>query len=686
MLGVIHNLASLPRDKCTRASFSKKVVDGLGINEEASFRCTDGRRFRAVKGRTIDNAVSFRVFTVMNGNERLEGVLEATEIAGAPFAIHPWVADEPAELVPSIVVRRDGKDYESGKLEVLRVVDHSKAHIRYHLRSQIEPLGFVFEWWCDINSLDPVLDCWGKLTWSTRLDPNESVRIDGIFLKTGELYIDHFAKAKGIGQPFPAGDDWIMPVSGPRNFADGTAIDFSGQMMAFISDPGMLPTDLDLEQDTGWISQSIRSLQAAMTGWPVVGAGYDGWSGSLLAAKNTPRVRDGQIIADDLQREWGHFTSKMENGGDFYDTRRFGVGRNPGGTGDKEDFAAVKGSYIVSARCEPKALHMMAYSAYAEMYRPGAALFENGEPLDPMNHPDWWVWSNYTHYHPGVSRDRLGKTASSFGFPHLNATTYDGHDDQHISMNSFCYYLLMTDDPLAESVVRMRSITTQKMLNNRVGATRAVGRLFGAWSQYVLLLDQGLERDRYMDRISEKLRTVTRDSDIKSQGPIKIIAHGSPDLRKQVFYPPGHPEAGQLAKFWSVWEHGLFAVGCYNLWKAIDDPRAWNLLHTICYTVVTEALFQQNGDWYLPDDMVWLDDGVALDPSLMTLNSKQLVVTPGIGGTTGWAFCTLLIATEILTGEAANRAREAVKFFTGGMEANSRRQAEWWACVASVSG
>jgi len=694
MQAVVENLAPHPRDRWARCGFPKRAVDAAQLGEEATFTAIDGRTFRAVRGRTIrDQSTMYRVLTQLRASERLEGVLSApppSEIHPT-FALHPWVADDPAELIPSVIVRKDGVDYASGPPKVLEMVDSSPAHQRFYLRSQVDELGMVFEWWAEFCHLDPVVECWGKLTWSNRADPNDAIRVDGVALKAGELYVDSFAKAKGMAQPFAAGRDWITVVSGPRSFADATGIDFAGQMLAFVTNPSTLPIDLDLEVDTGWISWSIRSLVAALSGRPVVGSGVDLWDGNFLAAKNLPRVIETPpLVIPEFKWDWGRFEQTLERAGDFYDERRFGIGRQPSAAGDKEDFGATKGTYVVVGR-EPKALHMLAYSAYADVYRPGAGFFEPDAagtlvPLDPDAHPDWQTWSDYTHYHPGVSPDRLGKTASGFGFPNLDATGYAGYDDQHRSQNTLCAVLALWDDPLAESIIQMRSIPDQKMLRGRVGATRAVGRLSGAWSQYVLLLDDGTARRRFLDRIDEKLQVVHDKSLLNAPGPVKVIAKGGPDPRKQVYYPPSHARVGELAEWWSVWEHGLYAVGTYNLWKATARPLAFAGLRQVCTTVVDFALFQERGAWFLADDVVWLDGGWPLAVSLVRSDSRQMVVSPGIGGTTGWAFCAVLIATEVLRqDELRDKAKAAVRYFTGGREASDRRVAEWWACVATVA-
>jgi hypothetical protein len=694
---VLENLAPLPRDQWVRCAFPKHAVEAGEFGEFAEFQTTNGRNLVAVKGRTIrDHSVIYRILGKFDGSERLEGQLvnPPPPHDAFTFAPHPWCADDVGELIPSVLVRKDGVDYETGPATTLKLVDASPAHQRFFLRKQIAELGMVFEWIAEIRHLDPVIECWGKLVWSDRNDPQEAMRVDGIMLKSGELFVDYFQKAKGMGAAFAAGRDWFIPVSGPRNFADTTGIDFSGQMLCFVSNPDTVPVDLDLETDNGWIAWSIRSLYAAGSGWPSVGCGVGQWDGHLLATKNEPRFRDLAELRNDFARDWGRFVDKLEAGGDFYDARQFGCSKRPGNTGDQEDFAAVKGTYALVAQ-EPKALHMLAYAVYADVYRPGAGFYEpdaNGVlvPVDAAAHPQWWIWSDYTHYHPSVSRDRMGKTASSFGWPNIFATTFHGYDDQHRSQNNLLAVLGLFDDPLAENLVQMRSVPEQKMLLNRVGAPRAVGRLSGAWAHYVTLLDDGPERDRFMARVDEKLTVVGASSSLTVPGPVKIIAYGGPDLRRAVYYPPGHPEAGELAASWVPWEHGLYAVGTYNLYKATGDARALEQLKTVCATVVDWGLFQQAGEWFLCDTLVWLADGAGLDRQFIAYdpaNPKPAVqVDPGITGVTSWGFCAVLIATEVLDpGPLLDKAKAAVRHFTGGRETTSRRTAEWWACVRSVN-
>lgn len=684
MQTVLHNLAATSRDRWTRCSYSRD--EAFDYPDECSFHAENGAIFRAVKGRRIgrDYAQAFRIFAELSAGEKLKGRLvdepyPSLDIEDNPpaFVPHPWVADDLEELIPKIVVEVAGVRYETGYAGI-RKIDESAAHQRYHVRSTIPELGFVFDWWADVCHLDPVIECWGRLVWSTRTTSSVDLRVDAIALKTGELYIDTFGKMHGCGEPFSKDRNWYLPVSGPRNFVDGSGLPFYGQMLAYISDFSNVPVEVDAEVDNRWIARSLRSLDAARKGLPVVGTSIE-WDGLYLAAQNVPRYEHDEDLENEKERAWADFMEKRGKFGDYYEDRTYGSEESPSQTGDQDDFGATKGTFVVSAN-EPKMLLPYQWSAYADCVRAGAALFEGGKPLDPAAHPDWRTWSGITHWHPGVSPDRLGKDFGNWG-----ATGWHNYDDQHRSQNTLAAVIALHDDPLGEAIMLGFSIPDANMLDNRVGATRAVGRLFGAWAQFLLLSDPkdvGLER--WHNRVAEKLRTLHAHSRLSVQGDVKVIGTGHPDLRKQVYYPAGHPRAGELAHWWSNWEHGLFACGAYKLWKVTQDEGVRGILETVVRTCVNYGMFQIDGTWYVADDLTYLDDGEPLHPSAYHLGSDQLVVSPGLGGTTFWAFQAVLIAAEMLRDQTGDVARECVRQHLGGREASTRRAAEWLASVTSV--
>ncbi len=726
---VLHNLSEAPRDKVVRCPVNyNEAVKALGTAVEVDFVAQDGRRFRAAFGRDIQK--HSRVYYVrghFNGAERLEGKFvprlakasplqlksvtppaEAASVlrmAAAPtpvpaepvepaplppaptkpevFAMHPWVADDIAELIPTIIVVIGGVAYETVPVAPPSLIDQGPLHQRWHLVSQIQQKGFVLNWIVDIGHMDPVLNVWGLFTWSDRNDPNVARTVDAVYLRAGEYYVDDFARKKGHKAPTPdaQGRNWTVQLSGPRTFVDGTSLDLEGQMICYVSDPAKVP----FVDTTTWDFKSAAA--AFVSGRPVVGCGTD-WNGNLLAALNEPRYSDPAIVQRETLAAGQDFFNSLAVVGDYYDDRPLGSRKYPGSTGDQEDFGATKGTFVTVGH-QPAMLMMLAYSAMADCYRPGSMLYEPGPdgvlvPLDPTRHPQWVTWSGYTHYHPGVSIDRLNKT-NGFGF---EATGWIPYDEEHRGQQNLAAVCALYDHPTAQLLVAMSSIVDMAMVRNpdgteRLGPARGVGRTLNAWAQFSRICTHPVARQRFMARIESRMQAAFDFPLLKVAGPVKVMAFGLPDNRKPIFWP----NTDILAPWWSVWEHGLLAQGLYNLYKATGDQRALKTLQTVCTTVVQEGLADNGrGGFVLAGDMIFLaNDGLSLPPEFKFVGSRQMTALDRpLGDVITWSFFGVLIATEVLTGADQERAKAAVRYFIGGAEASDRRTAEWWAAVKTM--
>lgn len=664
----IENLAPLPRKRWVRCAYPREAV--ADWNFECAF-VGGGRRFRAVRGHDVgEMSTIYRIETLLDGSERQDGVLVNEALEGVPdhFNPHPWCNDDVRDLVPRIAIIADGAAIET-RVQMVELVEESPAHQRFRLWCTGDR-GFLLEWYLETNHLDPVIDCWGRLVWSDRTDRSESIHVDGITLISGELYYDYFDKRKGMGQPSRIGGDWWLPVSYERGLVDGSHLDFYGQMLCTTN-------ELPIGEQPGWVDLSLQDLYAAGAKMPVVACCTEGWDGNWLASRYVPRVQDEDWLRTQEGSEWYQFSQSLQQRGDFYDERPHGLRPQAGSTGDQEDFGATKGTYALVLG-EPRSLHMLTYAVHAQGYRPGTCLLEaDFSAVDPETRRDWKTWNGYTHFNQGVSPDRLGKNTVYNG---TGATGWSGMDDQHRSQNNLAAVLALTGDPLAAALIRTQSIPDLAMLKSRVGAARAVGRLLGCWANFLTVLGEGTAKERFEFLVDEKVAAVLQRAPAFTQpGPVKVLSTIPPDGRKQVY----DPATGELAPSWSCWEHGLAAVGLVGAANVLSQ-QAGDVLRTICETVVRYGLFEQDGQWFLCDDVRWIDGGQPLDDSAYRTDSNQIVVTPGIGGTTGWAFCAVLLGMEWLSGEVQARAQQAVQFFTGGEEAADRRTAEWWACIQKL--
>lgn len=721
---VLHNLSEAPRIKVVRCPVDYlRAVRAFGDTQELDFLLHDGRRFRATLGRDIEK--HSRVYYVrghFEGAQRLEGkfvlpgktpaqamsltppaaALSALRLAAPtpkpvepaepaepapvkpePFAFHPWVSDDLSELIPTITVVIGGVSYATVPVGAPSLIDFGPQHQRWHLTAQTTQHGFVLEWIVDICHKDAVIDCWGAFVWSDRNNPNVALQVDAVFLQTGEYFVDNYARRKGHKAPVPdpTGRTWTVQLSGPRAFVDGTGLDLEGQMIAYVSDPAKVP----FVDTTTW---DFRSAAAAwISGRPVVGCGTD-WDGNLLAALNEPRYSDPEIVKRETLAAGQTFFNSLAVQGDYYDDRPLGSRKYPGSTGDQEDFGATKGTFVTVGH-QPAMLMMLSYSAMADLYRPGAMLYEPGpdgvlRPLDPSAHPNWVTWSGYTHYHTGVSPDRIGKT-NPFG---AEATGWISYDEEHRGQQNLAAVCALYDHPIAQLLVAMSSIVDIAMVKNpdqteRLGPARGVGRTLNAWAQFTRICKHPVARQRFLQRINARMQAAIDFPLMKSNGPVKVMAWGMPDGRKPIFWP----NTDILAPWWSAWEHGLLSVGLYNLYKATGDLRAMAALRTVCTTMVTEALADNGrGGFILAGDMLYMaNDGMALPSEFKTVPSRQMTAMDRpLGDVVTWSFFGILIATEVLSGPLLDRAKAAVRYFTGGAEASDRRTAEWWAAVKTL--
>lgn len=98
----------------------------------------------------------------------------------------------------------------------------------------------------------------------------------------------------------------------------------------------------------------------------------------------------------------------------------------PADSGEQAEFAVPWSHFADVTRSTAQNLWRKLCAAYRESCRPIHYYEPNGDPVKASAHPAWVVWSEETHWHTGVSRDRLGRTHAG-----SNANGWFGHDDQH---------------------------------------------------------------------------------------------------------------------------------------------------------------------------------------------------------------------------------------------------------------
>ena len=673
MEAVLVNLSPMPRQTWATVTFPHDLP-GIQPSGEATFQTADGRRFRAVRGRVTRGKAVFRIHAKMTGGELVQGMLLPQEHPDkCPFLPHPWSLDYPYSLLPMVGAMRGGELLWSDKaIEGLLMLEQDAAHQRWWIRRRIPQFGLILEWWIDLLSCDAVAPVWGKVIWSDRKDKRDSVLFDAIALQLGEYISFDFATRNGIIPSFQGSSgNWITYLSkGPLVFSDGSGLPISGSMLAIAQGKMKQYAAGDPEDMSNWQTATMANLAAALHG-PIVGVSTE-WDGHWLAHWHTPRFAPG--YKSDFAQAWERFQAMLRAPAGWLAERPLGVTATPGQTGDQEDFGATKGTYAVTD-FDPRFIRMLQYSVQAELFRGFNHYEENGHPLDLAKHPDWCTWSGVTHYHPGVSRDRLGK--SEWGQP--PATGWFGMDDQHRSQNNLAAYLALTDDPLMADQMRHLATTDAacyrfKFPQYGPGAARAQGRVSGAWAHLATVLDDHMGKT-YLEMLKRRMSMTEGVPSLQVPGPMKALCVNGPDERKRVV-----DDDNNLAPTVSIWEHALAVVGIYAAAKmGTTTILSTGALYAICEMIATFGFFEGVAGWWTVDDIQW-KEGNSPTGGLYE-GSPHLVAFRGVQGVAGWTVAGLRIAAEVLgpnhyMAEELSRYLEAVGAVG---EARDLRTAEWWA-------
>lgn len=673
----ISNLAPVRRRHWTVVTLPRAAAMKLPL--ECTFATEVGdRKMRAVRGRTVGNRTVYRVRAELDGNESIGGAIVASPHADAgAFAWHPWCSDDVAELVPYIGSEDDATSVLWSEIVPgsLALLDSSPAHQRWTLCQRIRAHGLHVQWWIDVHHADPVVHFRGKVIWSDRTDPRTVRLFQNLFLRCGEAFALDFAKRCGVGTPFPIGRDWAVRLTDePLPLKDGSGLHLSGVILAHESVPTSLPTD---QETIDRVQADLDNLVAAANGEVV--AGCLEWDGNWLACGNTPKLRSmvdamTASIGDSIAIERGMKTRVGWHGDRFYSLARL-----PGQAGSQDDFGATKGLYCTLGGV--RHIPHLRYGAYTELLRGHNHYEDSGAKLIASSHPQWVTWGRETHWHPGVSVDRLGKTQPS----PAAAWMHNGVDDEHMSANYLAAYATLSDDPLVDDqlmhILESDRAAYQIKFPSWVGATRAQGRSIGAWSQMAVVAEK-YTAEGFSALIALRAQCTDQMASMNVAGPMRMPTFGQPDFRKEVYLN------GQRARWASMWELGLFIVGLRQATLAgLGGDHAISALRKACETAAQFAFFLQDGIWRTVTDMLW-NDG-APPPDGMVFPTQQVVSSPGIGqpgsrDVASWTFAGVLIARDVLgpSHPQWDRLNGYVKAMTQGLPALTREDAEWWAGVS----
>ncbi|MBL8728164.1 MAG: hypothetical protein JNM25_07025 [Planctomycetes bacterium] len=315
-----------------------------------------------------------------------------------------------------------------------------------------------------------------------------------------------------------------------------------------------------------------------------------------------PWLRGPQLRAHFARRHRA-FVDSERPGGDPFAVGNHGLDRMAGQTGDQGDFGTVKLS-TVAASGLPSFLLEVEAAMLQEGCRPVHCFEADGSPVEPADHPQWVVWSGRTHWHPGVSPDRLGKDTS---LPAFDNHGWTGKDREHWSSNFLGAFAQLTGAHWARlelaNEVRLYlagQTTDPRLTTSGSGAARGAGRteLAAAW----MWLATGDERLR--QRMNERLELVYYPQWAGrelGQDRVRTLSVCLPDDRLL---------QGKFS-YWNPWQDAIAAVGFGAAFGVTGNPRARELAEQVALNVVRYGWLLTPTECEIAIAMRW-QDGVPL--------------------------------------------------------------------------
>jgi hypothetical protein len=490
--------------------------------------------------------------------EQVDGNLEALDSApDIPFHVTSWVGDRPQDLVPDVLIRRPHEKIKRVKLDnpQLRQLEDNNARKVFHYWGRVPESMLVLDVYVYIYSSADAVRMEGTFTNS---DPS-SKEIDETFeflgIETGEFFSLDYREHYGLNWPNRTPSphwNWQQAIAMHRTLADGQQIPFSGWFLCLPT-----PPDLGLDLANPITQLRIDSLRAYMTIGNIDMKGGDvlamsEWhEGSWQAFGSIPQI----------PKVTGHsgldfFKRIHESQIDIYDQRPDGLAKRAGQTGGQQDFGACQGGQAINF-LSVHSLERLRYMV-TDFFRPFHNRQPDGKAITKESNPQLWTWSQLpigTTSPPPP--DDLGKGFQGVWPPGRTGTGYSGIDDQHRSTNTFHASYALSGSHLLEALLYDFYQIDRTQVPGRVGAPRAIGRLFQSWAGAVRLLQPtlaGILRGVMWTKF-QVLENGWVGKNVPRDRPIRVIGTGSdPSLT--------NPD-GTRKHAWIVWEHAIATMGLY---------------------------------------------------------------------------------------------------------------------------
>jgi hypothetical protein len=563
------------------------------------------------------------------------------------FSASTWVADEPSALEPQPVIKRYGADPIAPDLvhKQLDLIENNAVRQVWHLRARLGDTMLVFDAYVYIYSGQDAVRLEGTFTNSdpTKKELNEEFEYLGV--QTGEYFVLDYREHYNL-PPLMGAKPWLQAVADRRVLADAQQIRFSGWMLCL---PKRQPIDVLNPSDL----LRLDSLRAYIQRGAVYGIGDFHSTPRWLAFKVAPKIPTRDI--DILHRFEEHIRL---NKVDLYDQKYKNLAKRPANTGAQEDFGACKGGACVR-RMEPLLIQELDYMV-SEHFRPFHNRQTTGDPITKESNPQLWTWSQLpigTTQPPPP--DDLGKgfdEAQGIWPPRREGTGYEGEDDQHRSQNTFNAAYALTGSYALRDILFDFYEIDRCQVPNRIGAPRAIGRLFMAWSSILLLLppEKAKVLEDHMRTRMDVILAQWLGFHVPEDRPIRVLGTArSPSTLTDA--------DGQPVEAWVVWEHSIAAMGFYaamiNSEGPDHDRYKWAATHFAQLVALFGTFFDGVG-WRCCTAVAYPRGDQEGNPVEYSLNNKHQLRVVGEDAQGWWAW--ILPAIKIcraLTAEISVKKR-----------------------------
>lgn len=302
--------------------------------------------------------------------------------------------------------------------------------------------------------------------------------------------------------------------------------------------------------ESSTVAANFTAPLYAMTPW----AQWGPW------AAPTVRVDRPEVITEFLQAAgkpyWqtlGHFGGEIGN-------------MASGDTGDQGGFGPWKSTIPIGAG-NAATLYFDLLRTSQEFCRPVNYFELNGDPVTSLAHPQWHTWSQRTHWHSGVSPDRLGRLHNG-----NLVSAWTGYDRQHDTTSAIANMVILLGSYACKRWIERKieselsgetvpSIHGSTALNDIEGGGRGMGRpMVSAVHMWMATGDNRI-LNRMALRIKECLFPHYNTTNNNS-GTMKVMRIITGDARAM----GGRPT-------WIVWEDTIGVMGLDAMYKALQETN-----------------------------------------------------------------------------------------------------------------